>query len=122
MDRLSDHANASAGRSLDELLDSSRAHLGQIRSAARSNPFLNTRLASEICDRLHAAVVNADRLPAYSISWIKGAIAYFADSGDELADLSSPIGFEDDCEILNACLRLAGRDDLCLNPEDFDDH
>ena len=58
----------------------------------------------------------------------KGAVA--ARLNGELVELMrpiqdsgelSPIGFEDDNEVLNACLRLAGRDDLCLKPEDYDD-
>ena len=52
--------------------------------------------------------------------WLRAAIYYFAHDDDE-PDFSSPIGFEDDAEVLNACLRLAGRDDLCLKPEDYDD-
>ena len=32
-----------------------------------------------------------------------------------------PVGFEDDTEVLNGCLRLAGPDELCLAPEDYGD-
>jgi hypothetical protein len=45
---------------------------------------------------------------------------YFASCDDDEPDLSSPIGFEDDTEILNACLRFASLDDLCLKVEDYD--
>ena len=33
-------------------------------------------------------------------------------------DHESPIGFDDDAEVINACLRMAGRDDLCVDPEE----
>jgi hypothetical protein len=46
---------------------------------------------------------------------------YYANADDAEADLTSPIGFEDDVEVLNACLRFARLDELCLNPEDYDD-
>ena len=31
------------------------------------------------------------------------------------------IAVDDDAEVLNACLRFAGYDDLCVNPEAYDD-
>lgn len=40
---------------------------------------------------------------------------------DDEPDFTSPIGFEDDTEVLNACLRLAQLGALCLHPEDYDD-
>lgn len=53
-------------------------------------------------------------------AWLAGAILYFAQSNDGEPDLTSPIGFEDDTEVLNACLRFAHLEALCLNPEDYD--
>ncbi len=53
--------------------------------------------------------------------WFAGAILHFASSDDDEPDFTSPIGFEDDAEVLNAFLRFAGYDDLCVNPEDYDD-
>lgn len=45
---------------------------------------------------------------------------YFATRNDNEPDFQSPLGFEDDAEILNACLKFIDRDDLCLNVEDYD--
>jgi hypothetical protein len=53
-------------------------------------------------------------------NWLAGAILYFYGCDEDEADFTSPIGFEDDTEILNACLKLAGLEELRLNPEDFD--
>ncbi len=44
----------------------------------------------------------------------------FADSRDNEHDFSSAIGFEDDAEVLNACLKHAGRTSMCITIEDFD--
>jgi hypothetical protein len=45
-------------------------------------------------------------------------ILYFSSANKEEDDHKSPIGFDDDAEVINACLRVAGRNDLCINPED----
>ena len=41
-------------------------------------------------------------------------------SEDDESDHLSPIGFEDDAEVLNACLRFANLPELCLKTEDYD--
>lgn len=121
LQKLSRHSNLNGTISPDTLLEDVRGHLNRIREAAQENPFVNTRLAEGIVDRLHVAVAHWDRIPGEAQPWMKAAMAYFADTFDEVPDLASPIGLEDDCEVLNACLRLANRDDLCLDPADFDE-
>lgn len=107
--------------SVDTLLGRAREHLAAVRLTAAENPFINLRLAEAICDRLHLVATHWDRIPSHARPWLKAAIVYFEADDDEISDSASPIGFEDDCEVLNACLELAGRVDLKLNPEDFDD-
>jgi uncharacterized membrane protein YkvA (DUF1232 family) len=51
--------------------------------------------------------------------WLKGAMLYFVEVDDGDHDFDSPIGFNDDVDVLNACLSMAGLDDLYLNPENF---
>ncbi|MDB4305984.1 hypothetical protein N9980_00295 [bacterium] len=121
LEKLSDHSNLNGSVRPDDLLASARAHLANIRSVAEENPFINTRLAEGIVDRLHAVAANWDRIPPHAQAWMKAAMAYFADTFDEVPDLASPIGFEDDCEVLNACLRFAEREDSYLDPADFDE-
>jgi len=111
----------STGASANDLLQSARNHLAEIRTTSAENPFINVRLAEAICDRLHLVVIHWDRVPPNARPWLKGAIAYFEANDDEISDDASPIGFEDDCEVMNACLILAGRADLILDPEDFDE-
>ena len=61
------------------------------------------------------------RLATRQQYWLRGAVGYFVSSNDEEPDFDSPIGIEDDVEILNACLQFAELDSLCLRVEDFDD-
>jgi uncharacterized membrane protein YkvA (DUF1232 family) len=53
--------------------------------------------------------------------WLAGAVHYFTSGSDCEPDFTSPIGFEDDVEVLNACLRLAGLSHLSLKPEEYDE-
>ena len=119
--RLERRAAGAAERPVETLLDEARSHLAEVRRAAKNNPFLNVRLAEALCDRLHAVATHWQRMPAEARPWLKGAIAYFAATLDDVPDLESPIGFDDDCEVLNACLALAGRPDLQLDPAVYDE-
>jgi len=118
---LSQCADSSADLSCAELLLSAAAHLEKIRQAHAENAFVNLKLAEAVCLVFNTIIQAWDDLPPHSHRWLKGMMDYFSLSSDLESDLSSPIGFDDDVAIMNACLKLAGREDLCLNPEDFDD-
>ena len=60
-------------------------------------------------------------IPEAYAYWLKGAMLYFSSGNDDEPDFSSPIGFEDDTEVLNACLRYANLSHLCLKVENYDD-
>jgi uncharacterized membrane protein YkvA (DUF1232 family) len=107
--------------SLTELLKLAEEHLEIVRRAHSKNIFINFKLAKEIFNTFQLVADQWDSNPGHSHPWLKGMIRYFSLSTDLESDLTSPIGFDDDVEIMNACLRLASREDLCLNPEDFDD-
>ncbi len=103
------------------LLAQASGHLDKVRHAHARNAFVNRRLAEAMVDVFKTVVAQWDGLPDPAKPWLRGMIRYFALSTDLESDLTSPIGFDDDVAIMNACLRLAGLDDLCLDPEDFDD-
>lgn len=104
-----------------ELLGNARAYLDNIRRAHEKNIFVNFKLAEAIFNTMESVVAQWDILPSFCQPWFKGMMKYFTLTTDLENDLTSPIGFDDDADMLNACLRLAGRDDWCINPEDFDD-
>jgi hypothetical protein len=104
-----------------ELLNLAAQHLEKIRRAHTRNIFVNFNLAKEIVNTFQALNDQWESIPDHCKPWLKGMIRYFSLSTDLECDFTSPIGFDDDVEIMNACLRLAGREDLCLNPEKFDD-
>lgn len=103
------------------LLDKASSHLQQAVDAHQKKRLVNLRLATAIQDKIKKVLVDWDKLPEVARPWLAAAILYFSSNHDEEPDFASSIGFEDDLEVLNACLRFAQREDLCLNPEDYDD-
>ena len=110
-----------ADHSIDSLLSQAKDHLQKAYLAYKENIFVNYRLAEAIFYRFNTIIKEWESIPQHARPWCRGMMKYFILSSDLESDFTSPIGFDDDVEIMNACLRLAGREDLCLNPEDFDD-
>lgn len=121
VDRLSEYADSAELLTPSQMLDEARQHLEQTRLAHAANRMINVRLATAIVDVIERLVKEWDSLPSNARSWLAGAIHYFSTSNDDEPDFDSPIGFEDDTEVLNACLRFAGLNNLCLDTEDYDD-
>lgn len=103
------------------LMTMSESHLAMVRAASSRNRLINTRLATALSEKFGLIVLEWERLPESARPWLAGAMLYFSSEEDEEPDLSSPIGFEDDVAVLNACLRLASLEEHCLRAEDFDD-
>jgi uncharacterized membrane protein YkvA (DUF1232 family) len=118
---LTDCVNSASDIPIPELISNAKSYLEQVRQAHADNLYINLNMAEAIFSNFCIAVEAWDDLPHHSRSWIRGMIRYFYLSSDLESDFESPIGFDDDVEIMNACLRLAGREDLCIHPEDFDD-
>lgn len=103
-----------------ELLKKINAHLELAHSKAAISPMVHVELAEALTQTYRMVVEKWTLIPEHAQTWLKGAMLYFVELNDADHDFDSPIGFEDDVEVLNACLCLAGLDELCLNPEDFD--
>ena len=119
--RLTAMANSADGASMVDLLSRVDAHMDQARHAHARSRLVNIRFAEAIHNAFRTIVEEWERIPVEAHYWLRGAMRYFVSSDDDEDDFTSAIGFEDDAEVLNACLCLAGRYDLCLTPEDYDD-
>ena len=106
--------------SLSELQRRTEEHVERARQAHAKNPFINARFAEAIGGRICESIKEWDGLTTDAQYWFRGAIEYFVHSCDGEPDFGSVIGFDDDAEVFNACLRLAGKHDWCLKPEDYD--
>lgn len=120
-DQLSELVERSADQSPESLQTDVSRHLAATEAAFAKNRLVNVRLATAIVGRIETTIADWESLPTHARPWLKGAFAYFISDDDEEPDFESAIGFEDDAEILNACLKFAGREDLCLKVEDYDD-
>jgi hypothetical protein len=120
-DRLMTCAHRAATLTVEELQAVARRHLDAAADAHQSNPCVNLRLATALCDTMERVTMVWETLTPHVRLWFAGAILHFASSDDDAPDFTSPIGFDDDAEVLNAGLRFAGYDDLCVHPEAYDD-
>ena len=104
-----------------EMLQKACQHLENATSAADANRLINIRLANAILEVIQKVCDQWGRLSDAHRYWLAGAMLYFSSGNDDEPDFSSPIGFEDDTEVLNACLRFANLSHLCLKVENYDD-
>ena len=89
-------------------------HLEKVLQETRRNEFINVNLAMKIKD---VCLILIDELTKESLekqNYITATINYFITTSDEEEDLYSPLGFDDDAEIVNECLKLIGREDLLI--------
>jgi uncharacterized membrane protein YkvA (DUF1232 family) len=87
-------------------------HLQNVRIAARDNEFVDTAEAIRLHMLLAEALESWDDLDAGQRAVLAGAVDYLVLTNDEEDDLLSPIGFEDDVEVVEAALeqiRWSGR-------------
>jgi hypothetical protein len=103
---------------LDVLLARAREHVAETRAAYEINPLLDLGLAEALLKAIEALIGDWPAVPAFARGWCKGMVLYFASCNKDEDDHESPIGFDDDAEVINSCLRRAGRDDLCVDPEE----
>jgi len=119
--QLTVYMQQSAQLTVSALRQAVEQHLSATAAVHAQNPLVNLRLATAIRDVIEQVLSIWDNLTPAACTWLAGAMLYFAKSNDDEPDFTSPIGFEDDTEVLNACLRLANLGALCLHPEDYDD-
>ncbi len=105
---------------LEALLASAREHVAATRMAYAVNPLLDLGLAEALLQSIESLFDHWSAVPPYAQGWCKGMVLYFASCNKDEDDHESPIGFDDDAEVINACLRMAGRDDLCVDPEEYE--
>lgn len=89
-------------RQLTVLMD---AHLARVRETANDNEFLDVSRAERLHAQLRSALKSWDNLDGEQRRILAEAVTYLVRADDEEDDLQSPIGFEDDTEVVAAALR-----------------
>ncbi len=103
------------------LREQAQARLTEARDARDSGSHVNASMAEGIFATLKAIEAKWDTIDESVQYWLKGVFGYFIADDDELGDFDSHGGFEDELQVLNACLRLAKMDQWALDPADFKD-
>lgn len=80
-------------------------HLAQVRAAAEDNEFVDLELAEQLHSRLRAALGSWSTYDDEQRAALIGAVDYLVQTDDEENDLRSPIGFDDDAEVVMAALK-----------------
>lgn len=120
---LQRHLSAETQRAVSDLLGAPpaspseqrrriRAHLEETLRAAGSNEFIDTSLAEQIAAQFETLLEAWDTYSPEQRSILDAAIAYYALSDDAEDDHDSVLGFEDDAEVLNACVEYLERREL----------
>lgn len=103
-------------------LESIKAEIWQyvekIVKAQRKNEFLNADLARKISETCIYLLDSYTKYPKDQKALISGAVKYFLLCGDQDSDIGSPLGFDDDAEVLNYVLNKIGRKDLLIDIEE----
>jgi uncharacterized membrane protein YkvA (DUF1232 family) len=86
----------------------------EITTAAMAKPLLDRDLAAKIRTSLVAAINAWDSIELDDRPWLAAAVVYFVESDDDEHDLDSPVGFDDDAEVVNAVMAMIGRKDLMI--------
>lgn len=93
----------------DALRTAMHAHLEHVRTAARDNEFVDAAEAVRLHLLLTEALESWDALDAEQRTLLTDAVAYLVRTDDEEDDLRSPIGLEDDAEVIEATLARINR-------------
>ena len=93
----------------DRLLAQLREHMTRVRAAANDNEFVDLPRAENLHERLVDALARYEHLDSKGRDVLTDAVAYFARTEDEENDVLSPVGFDDDAEVVAEALRRVSR-------------
>lgn len=99
---------------VQDLLLEAKGHLTQAYEVNARTGTVNLAVAEAIVDVFRTVYEEWQTISPIARPWCKGMMAYFIATDDDEADFGSLIGFDDDVEVINACLKFASRDDLCI--------
>lgn len=94
-----------------------KKYLKKIEVETCHNEFINLPLAKKIGETSLSLLDFYEQHNQEEQEFIHSTIQYFLNANDDEEDLYSPIGFDDDAEIMNECLRLLRKEELTIKIE-----
>ncbi len=105
-----------APKSLDALLKRSDEYFEIIKKASKANVSVDLKLANAIYERIQKIPKFRNQLSTEGLFWLKGGAAYFFTAEN---DIRLSLNFQDQTAVWNACVKIAGLDELTIWVEDF---
>lgn len=97
-------AQVSQTTDVEQLSSRLNQHLGAVQAAAEDNEFVDLAGAEALHEQLRCILVHHEDLDTEQRRVLADAINYFVRIDDDEDDLRSPIGFDDDAEVVEAAL------------------
>lgn len=101
----------------EKLKQKVKVYLEDIKKETIYNEFINITLADKIGNVCIFLLDQYNKYNKEEQQFINVTVNYFLACNDEEEDLYSPLGFDDDAEILNECLKLIKKEDLIIDIE-----
>ena len=96
------------------LIQQVQCYWDKIEAASVVKPLLDCDVADKIRNSLAIALQEFDAFSLDDKAWIAAAVFYFIQSDDDEHDFDSPVGFDDDAEVVSAVMAMIGRQDLVI--------
>lgn len=97
------------------LFEACSQHANYALEKYKENPLIDFETAEKLATAFKGIEDKWDTLSTDAKDYLKGAMYYFAISEDDEPDFSSFTGFDDDVEVINACLKFAELDHLHID-------
>lgn len=91
------------------------SYVERIKEEITHNEFINVELAKKIRDVCMVLIDEYEKASNIDKKYINATINYFITTDDDEEDLFSPLGFDDDAEIINECLKLIKKENLSID-------
>jgi uncharacterized membrane protein YkvA (DUF1232 family) len=96
------------------LKQSLEKYIEKIKEETMSNEFINVELANKIKNVCLVLIEEYENVDNEKKKYIVATINYFVTANDDEEDLFSPLGFDDDADVLNECLYLIDKKELTV--------
>ena len=106
--------NKSQKYEVEHLFDACTQHANHALEKFKENPLIDFDTAEKIAVTFKELETKWPAIDHKAQEYFKAAMYYFAISEDDEHDFASFTGFDDDVEILNACLKFAELDDMII--------
>lgn len=97
------------------LFEACSQHANYALEKFKENPIIDFETAEKLSKAFLGIEEKWEELTDDAKDNLKGAMYYFAISEDDEPDFSSFTGFDDDVEVINACLKFAKLDNLLID-------